>query len=66
MEIREDSFIKIDNKYIRDNDYILDKKELVLLILINTNVTVKNDCIFTIGYLMDMLDYSSNNKKIFS
>ena len=66
MEIREDSFIKIDNKYIRDNDYILDKKELVLLILINTNLTVKNDCIFTIGYLMDMLDYSNNNKKIFS
>ena len=66
MEIREDSFIKIDNKYIRDNDYILDKKELVLLILINTNITVKNDCIFTIGYLMDMLDYSNNNKKIFS
>lgn len=66
MEIREDNFIKIDNKYIRDNDYILDKKELVLLILINTNLTVKNDCIFTIGYLMDMLDYSNNNKKIFS
>ena len=66
MEIREDNFIKIDNKYIRDNDYILDKKELVLLILINTNITVKNDCIFTIGYLMDMLDYSNNNKKIFS
>ena len=66
MEIREDSFIKIDNKYIRDNDYILDKKELTLLILINTNLTVKNDCIFTIGYLMDMLDYSNNNKKIFS
>ena len=41
MEIREDSFIKIDNKYIRDNDYILDKKELTLLILINTNLTVK-------------------------
>ena len=39
MEIREDNFIKIDNKYIRDNDYILDKKELVLLILINTNLT---------------------------
>ena len=66
MNIREDNFIKIDNKYIRDNDYILDKKELVLLILINTNITVKNDCIFTIGYLMDMLDYSNNNKKIFS
>ena len=66
MEIREDNFIKIDNKYIRDNDYILDKKELLLLILINTNITVKNDCIFTIGYLMDMLDYSNNNKKIFS
>ena len=66
MEIREDNFIKIDNKYIRDNDYILDKKELALLILINTNITVKNDCIFTIGYLMDMLDYSNNNKKIFS
>ena len=66
MEIREDNFIKIDNKYIRDNDYILDKKELTFLILINTNLTVKNDCIFTIGYLMDMLDYSSNNKKIFS
>lgn len=66
MEIREDNFIKIDNKYIRDNDYILDKKELTLLILINTNLTVKNDCIFTIGYLMDMLDYSNNNKKIFS
>ena len=66
MEIREDNFIKIDNKYIRDNDYILDKKELVLLILISTNITVKNDCIFTIGYLMDMLDYSNNNKKIFS
>ena len=66
MEIREDNFIKIDNKYIRDNDYILDKKELALLILINANITVKNDCIFTIGYLMDMLDYSNNNKKIFS
>ena len=66
MEIREDSFIKIDNKYMRNNDYILDKKELTLLILINTNLTVKNDCIFTIGYLMDMLDYSNNNKKIFS
>lgn len=66
MEIREDNFIKIDNKYIRDNDYILDKKELAILILINTNITVKNDCIFTIGYLMDMLDYSNNNKKIFS
>ena len=47
MEIREDNFIKIDNKYIRDNDYILDKKELAILILINTNITVKNDCIFT-------------------
>ena len=34
MEIREDSFIKIDNKYIRDNEYIIDKKEIVLLILI--------------------------------
>lgn len=66
MVIREDNFIKIDNKYIKDNDYILTEKELVILSLININLTVKNDCIFTIGHFMNMLGYSNNNKKIFS
>ena len=66
MEIREDNYIKINNKYIKDYKYILNERELMILTLINTNITVKNDCIFTIGYFMNLLDYSNNNKKIFS
>ena len=37
MNIREDNFIKINNKYIKDYNYILNERELMILTLINTS-----------------------------
>lgn len=66
MRIKEDdTFIKIDNRYIKDGDYILNNEQLTILALITMNLSLKGVCIFSITWLLDMLNNSrSNNRKI--
>lgn len=60
-----DTFIMISNKYIKDGDYILTSEELTILTLITMNLSCKGNCIFSITWLLDMLNNSrSNNRKI--
>ncbi|WP_252251133.1 hypothetical protein [Clostridium sp. VAP52] len=66
MKIREnDTFIMIDNKYIRDGDYILTSEQLTILTLISMNLSCKGVCIFSITWLLDVLNHSrSNTRKV--
>jgi hypothetical protein len=66
MEIREnDTFVMIDNKYIKDGDYILNSEQLTILTLITMNLSCKGVCIFSITWLLDVLKHSrSNSRKI--
>jgi hypothetical protein len=64
MEIREnDTYIRIDNKYIRDVENILTSEELTILALITMNLSCKGSCIFSITWLLDTLGYSRNNSR---
>jgi hypothetical protein len=66
LEIKEnDTFVMIDNKYIKDGDYILTSEQLTILTLITINLSCKGICIFSITWLLDTLNHSrSNNRKI--
>jgi len=66
MEIRDnDTFIMIDNKYIRNNEDILTSEQLTILVLITMNLSCKGAYIFSITWLLDILNYSrSNDRKI--
>lgn len=67
MVINEnDSFVKINNKYIRDlmdtND-MLNQEELIILTLIKINKTIKGTYIFTLNWLMKILYYADKNTR---
>lgn len=66
MEIREnDTFVQINNKYIRNYEHILSSEELTILTLITMNLSLKGVSIFTITWLLDVLKYSrSNTRKV--
>ena len=66
MRIEEhDTFIKVDNKYIKDVENLLSDEELTILTLITMNLTCKGLCTFTITWLLDILHHArSNNRKI--
>jgi hypothetical protein len=64
MKIEDNStFIIIDNKYIRDGNYILSNEQLTILALIEMNLSCKGTCILSITWIMDMLGYSRNNNR---
>lgn len=64
MEIREhDIFIQINNKYIRNYEYILNSEELTILTLITMNLSLKGVSVFTITWLLDTLKYSRSNTR---
>lgn len=61
-----DNFVKISNKYIRDlkdtND-MLNQNELIMLTLIKINKTIKGTYIFTLNWLMKILNYADKNTR---
>lgn len=61
IDKENDTFVQIENKYIKDGDDVLDDESLTILTLLNVNKTVKNNFIFSISWIMDMLKYSENN-----
>lgn len=64
MKIENNStFVMIDNKYIKDGDYILTSEQLTVLTLASMNLSCKGTCIFSITWIMDMLSYSRNNNR---
>lgn len=64
MKIENNStFVMIDNKYIKDGDYILTSEQLTVLALASMNLSCKGTCIFSITWIMDMLSYSRNNNR---
>ena len=66
MRMKEnDTYIRIDNKYIRDVEYILSSEQLTILALMTMNLSCKGGCIFSITWLLDTLNHArSNNRKI--
>lgn len=64
MQILENStFVMIDDKYIKDGDYILTSEQLTILTLASMNLSCKGTCILSITWIMDMLHYSRNNNR---
>lgn len=64
MKIENNStFVMIDNKYIKDGDYILTSEQLTVLTLVSMNLSCKGTCICSITWIMDMLNYSRNNNR---
>jgi hypothetical protein len=57
------TFVMIDNKYIKDGDYILTSEQLTVLTLVSMNLSCKGTCICSITWIMDRLNYSRNNNR---
>ncbi|NRU52531.1 hypothetical protein [Clostridium beijerinckii] len=64
MKIENNStFVMIDDKYIKDGDYILTSEQLTILTLASMNLSCKGTCTISITWIMDMLNYSRNNNR---
>ena len=56
-------FTKLDNRFIKDSEFVLDSQELTILTLISMHESINKQYIFTIGSILNLLNVTNNNNK---